>query len=126
MKKTSAFLIYLPATGATPGPHQYEYDHAVKQGEVLSVVSDPELITIVTTTKEAAWAAFCNNTEGAHGPTEPRVLSAELLEPEDDEDRMEIVALGSRGMLAETEDHLGLNVLIGARLESPPIEHQEI
>lgn len=112
-------MIYLPATSDTPGPKQAEYDQAVLQGEVLSVVSDPELITIVTASEQAAWTTFGNNTEEAYGPMEPRVLAAELLEAEDDNDRLEIVALGNRSMLAETEDHLGLNVLIGHRLELP-------
>jgi hypothetical protein len=119
MKQTKVTVVYLPQSDNVPGPLQAEYDQAMNDGRVLSVVSDPELITIVTTTEEAAWIAFRNNTEDAYGPTEPRVMRGILLEVEDDEDRLEIMALGSRGMLAPTEDHLGLNVLIGERLEEP-------
>jgi hypothetical protein len=119
MKRTEVSVIFLPATKDTPGPRQAEYDQAIEDGRVLSVLSDPELTTIVTTTDETAWTAYRNNTEEAYGPTEPRVLRGTLLEVEDDDDRLEIIALGSRGMLAPTEDHLGLNVLVGDRLEEP-------
>ncbi len=118
MKRTEVSVIYLP-TSNTPGPRQAEYDQAVEDGLVLSVNVDPERVTIVTTTEAAAWTAYRNNTEETYGPTEPRVMRGTLLEVEDDDDRLEIIALGSRGMLAPTEDHLGLNVLIGERLEEP-------
>jgi hypothetical protein len=119
MKRTKVTVVYLPQSDSVAGPLQAEYDQAMNDGQVLSVVNDPELITIVTTTDEAAWIAYRNSTEEAYGPTEPRVLRGELLEVEDDDDRLEVLALGSRGMLAPTEDHLGLNVLIGERLEEP-------
>lgn len=119
MKRTEVSVVYLPEADDVAGPLQAEYDKAMANGEILSVQSEPELITIVTTTKQAAWIAYRNNTEASYGPTEPRVMRGVLLEVEDDEDRLEIVALGNRGMLAPTEDHLGLNVLIGERLEEP-------
>jgi hypothetical protein len=119
MKRTQVTVVYLPQSDDVAGPLQAKYDKAMTNGEILSVHSEPELITIVTTTEQAAWIAYQNNTEESYGPTEPRVMRGFLLEIEDDEDRLEIVALGSRGMLAPTEDHLGLNVLVGERLEDP-------
>jgi hypothetical protein len=119
MKRTEVTVVYLPQSDDVAGPLQAEYEKAVEDGQVLSVVSDPEMTTLIITTDETAWIAYRNNTEEAYGPTEPRVMRGILLEIEDDEDRLEVMALGSRGMLAPTEDHLGLNVLIGERLEEP-------
>ena len=119
MKRTEVTVVYLPQSDDSAGPLQAEYDQAMNDGLILSVVSEPTVDIIVTRTDEAAWITFRNNTEEAYGPTEPRVMRGFLLEVEDDDDRLEIVALGSRGMLAETEDHLDLNVLIGDRLEDP-------
>lgn len=102
MKKESVWIATVPtdSTGAEPTEAYQQHEAA---GEILHVLSDPEVTTVVTRTQQAADTALAMGNDRFMGPVCGGIEPAYLWTIEQDgdgtlneEDRIEMDALGSK------------------------------